>query len=459
MGPAQWRQIEELYNSAGRLVPEQRPAFLEQVCAGDQKLRLELESLLAWEERAKPFLEQPALQLAAALLARTEGLPAGLTIGPYRIIAPLAAGGMGELYRARDTRLARDIALKFLPAQSAKDPQALERFKREARAASALNHLNICTLHDIGEHESRPYLVLELLEGESLKDRIAAGPLHEAQLLEVAVATASALEAAHAKGIVHRDIKPANIFLSRNGPAKVLDFGLAKLVADQAHAPEAACVEATGVPDGHTISSPGAFMGTVAYMAPEQARGEVVDARADLFSLGATLYEAATGVVPFRAGTARQTLDLILADDRPTSPRKLNPELPEEIERIILKALEKNRAARYQSAAEFRADVERLRPAPTRAVRWLLAAAAILVALVGVTLIGIRSTWFVAPSSTLGLTPRQVTANPAEDPVVKAGLSADGQYLAYTDLTGLHIRRIDTGEIRTIPPPEGSCFR
>ncbi len=466
MVPAQWQQIDELYDSVLRLAPAGRSAFLEEACASNDGLRRELESLLALEQKVGQFLEVPALEVALASLAweehgaRSARLPAGQQLGPYRILGPLGAGGMGVVYKAADTRLERDVALKLLPEQSLNNAQALERFQREARAASALNHPNICTLYDIGEHEGQPFLVMELLEGQTLKDRIAAGPLTPGEMLDVALPAAAALEAAHARGIVHRDIKPANIFVSKSGPVKILDFGLAKLLSDRVPVLEAlAGLDGAALPDEHTITTPGMFMGTLDYMSPEQARGEAVDARTDVFSLGVSLYQAATGALPFRADTVSQTLDNILGSERPLPPRKLNPQLPEELERIILKCLEKDRSARYQSAGELRADLERLRPVRKRAARWLMAVAAALLVALGVTLIGARSGWFAGPLSTVELTPRQVTANPVEDPVAKAGISPDGQSLAYTDLAGLHIRRIDTGEIRTIPPPEGCCFR
>ncbi|MBM3747873.1 MAG: serine/threonine protein kinase [Acidobacteria bacterium] len=390
-----------------------------------------------------------------------ESFPAGSEIGPYRIVAPLGAGGMGQVYEARDTRLERDVALKFLPATSAHEPEALKRFQREARAASALNHPNICTLHDIGEHEGQPFLVMELLEGQSLKQRLGSGPPPPHEVLELALQIADALEAAHSKGIVHRDIKPGNILVTPRGQAKILDFGLAKLLAERLDEPPRSVTppedRRNRLSHEETITRLGATLGTVAYMSPEQARGESVDARTDLFSLGTTLYQAATGTLPFQGETTERMLEAIVRQP-PRKPRERNPELPLALERIILKALEKDRTARYQTAAELRADLERLRPAP-RPARWPLAvAAALLVALV-VTVIGIGSGWFGAIPQTAEGTPRQVTANPAQDPVVRLGISPDGEYLAYADLTGIHVRRIDSGETRSLPPEEGFCFR
>jgi len=466
--PERWGRLAELLEAALGVEPAQRAAFLRDACAGDEGLRAEAESLLAYEEPLHQFLAVPAVQMAGAALApqephgKPEPLPAGLQVGPYRIVAKLGAGGMGEVYRARDTRLERDVALKFVPAQSAKAPQALERFQREARAVSALSHPNICTLHDIGEHEGQPFLVMELLEGQSLKERLAQGPLPQGELLELAIEITGALEAAHSKGIVHRDIKPANIFVTgpgggRLGEAKVLDFGLAKLLSEPRTAAEAAA--GGPLPAGEeTITRLGTAMGTAAYMSPEQARGEAVDARTDLFSLGATLYQLASGRLPFQGDTPARLLDAIL-NQQPARLRDLNPALPAELERIILKALEKDRAARYQSAAEMRADLERLRPAPWRSARWLAAAAAVLLLALGLTLAGVRLGWFAAPSSTVELKQRKVTANPPGDPVVRGSISPDGGSVAYADLAGIHVRRIDTGDTLFFPPPRDSCFR
>jgi len=365
MEPERWRQVEQLYQSVLALEESKRSAFLDDSCSGDEALRREVLSLLAREEQANMFMETPAMEMMAKELVADQQRPAilhadprqliGRTISHYRVLAKLGHGGMGVIYRAEDTRLGRKVALKFLPEDS-RDPSALGRLRREAQAASALNHPNICTIHDVGEFDGDYFIAMELLEGQTLRERIAGKPLPLDSLLELGAQVADGLEAAHVSGVIHRDLKPSNIFITSRGAAKILDFGLARKTGNKIRETNSPTGEITLSLDEEHLTSPGEVLGTIAYMSPEQARGEELDTRTDIFSLGSVLYEMATGRPPFAGRTSALLFDSLL-HHTPASPSRINPETPPELEKIINKCLQKNLDLRYQHAPEVRTDL------------------------------------------------------------------------------------------------------
>lgn len=431
-----WTQIETLYQSALAQVAGERMRFLADA-TDDDALRDEVESLLAQRKEAHSFLQVSALDCAARLITNDcQETVVGHVLGAYEILAPLGAGGMGDVYLARDTRLGRRVALKLLPPQLAGQSAARRRFEREARVASALNHPHICAIYDIGEEGGRPFLVMELLEGQTLERVIDGRPLPFEQVLELATQIADALEAAHSLGIVHRDLKPGNLFVSERGQVKLLDFGLAKPVVDGSQLVQAradAQRPTFDIPD-HALTSVGTTPGTIAYMSPEQARGEELDLRTDLFSFGVVLYEMVTGRKPFSGPTPSAILDAIL-HETPASPLHLNPALSADFEAIVSKALEKDRDARYQHTRDLRVDLQSLQRTAAggrqdtlvRSWRFLTVAAvvaAFAVALVVSLFVDRRGQSLTDPSEWTQLTDYV-------DSATSPALSPDGRLLAF----------------------------
>jgi len=483
--------IKKLRQALGDAAEE--PQYLETVARRGYRWKAPVE----WADAAPPAgaaggggFMPPSAEVNSALPAAALGNFIGKKISHYRVLEVLGGGGMGLVYRAEDIKLGRGVALKFLPEELAAHPQALERFEREARAASALNHPNICTVYEFGEHEGQPFIAMELLEGQTLRELIATpltpspspqgrgwpeGPgegsrrtiLPIGQVLDLAIQIANGLDAAHSQGIIHRDIKPANLFVTNRGDVKILDFGLAKLAdtdvaAGLSRQPddggakpplrEAGAEETQGL----HLTATGVAMGTAPYMSPEQVRGEKLDTRTDLFSFGLVLYEMAAGQVAFAGRTVAEVHEAIV-NRTPLPAHELNPDVPPRLEEIIGKALEKDREARYQSAGDLLADLKGLKRdvdsehgVAVRRRRFLTQGAAVLVAASGVGLARLLTPHRHVQGK---LIERQITANPHEDYVIAAAISPDGRYVAYDDFTGTYLRSIDSGETRAVPLP------
>lgn len=355
MTPERWQTIKELFHSALEREPASRASFLEEACGGDEPLRHEVESLIAAHEQPAGIIDESIFGLAADLLAVEQPVVVkGHRIGPYKIIHQIGRGGMGEVYLAQDSRLGRRIAIKLLPTRFTSDTDRVRRFRREARAASALNHPNILTIHEIDELDGIHFIATEFVEGHTLRALIQSSAIKPGMILDVAVQVASALAAAHQAGIVHRDIKPENVMLRHDGYVKVLDFGLAKLAERQVTKDD------SGASFISMTTSPGIVLGTLSYMSPEQARGLPVDARTDIFSLGVMLYEMITGTVPFAAPTTGDALVALLEREPPPLAERA-PDAPAEFQRILSKALAKEREDRYQTANEMLAELKALK--------------------------------------------------------------------------------------------------
>lgn len=499
MEPERWRKIEDLYHAAVQVQEGGREDFLDLACEGDDQLRGEIESLFAYETEASSFIESPAMDIVAESITAADtdangGLPGSGLISHYKLIERIGQGGMGVVYKAEDTSLHRLVALKFLPEGLGRDPRALAQLRREARAASALDHPNICTIYEIGEGDSEPFIAMQFLDGQTLNGAIASRTMEIETLLELAIQIADGLDAAHHTGIIHRDIKPANIFVTSKGQVKILDFGIAKFqvsLRSPTEVPVTPNFEAHASPfqtsarstDSEYLSGMSILVGTARYMSPEQVSGLELDARTDLFSFGAVLYEMAAGSPAFRGESPAEICKSIL-NGSPILPANIDPKVPAELDAIIRKALEKDRGLRYQCAADIRTDLKRAmrdlalrrseapasspviphetRGSPQRPGALIASRVKrhtkTMFAIAAFIAVVVPAVWFLRwrpAKPPAELTQKRLTFNSAENHIDSAAISPDGRYLAYSDLAGIHVRLLSTNEERLIPPPAG----
>jgi serine/threonine protein kinase len=453
MNAAMWKRAKQLLAEAAEWPQADRERYVVDHCT-DPELRRDVLAMIATPAPLSDIVASGALK-------------PGADLGPYRIRRLLGRGGMGEVYCAHDPRLGRDIAIKLVPPAFGADSDRLRRFEHEARAAGALNHPNIVTIHSVEEANGIRFLTMELVEGKPLSDLIPKDGMPLDRLLNIGILMADALSAAHGKGIAHRDLKPANVMVGSEGQVKVLDFGLAKL-----HDVTPAGIDMTGLAT-EEITGEGRIVGTVAYMSPEQAEGGDVDQRSDIFSLGVILYELATGQRPFGGTTAVSVMTAILRD-APPLVTDVNATLPAELARIVQRCLAKEPTRRYQAAVDLRNDLEELKrdsdiskilasppvesPHHRRRDAILAIGGVGAIAVIGFAVLLLKSTLPRESSSSGELVERQLTTNGSSDPVDFGAISFDGQYLAYADTNGIHVRLIATGETRSIPAPSGLCF-
>ncbi len=466
---SRWQEVDKLLEAALEREPSQRPAFLDEACAGDEELRREVESLLAAHEGAGSFIEAPALEVAARATGTERArLVAGQQLGSYKILSPLGAGGMGEVYKARDTRIGREVAIKVLPSAFSSDVHSLSRFELEARAAGRLNHPNILAIYDVGTHEESPYIISELLEGETLRDRLGGKSLPLRKAIDYGLQLARGLAAAHEKGIIHRDLRPENLFITKDGLVKILDFGLAKL------RPKRGKVTETAVPTQAVNTKPGLVLGTVGYMSPEQVRGEPADHRSDIFALGAILHEMLSGERAFRGESAVETMRATLREE-PLELSKASSRIPQTLKHIVRHCLEKVPEQRFQSARDLAFDLDEvihsmgstaeLHATLFERLKRRESLAWILLVVCFVSLLAVLIASYYSRHTNVNLRTVRFTVNPPEKGTFggSLALSPDGRWLAFVALTvdgkrSLWLRALDSLTAQALPGTEGGIY-